>query len=191
MNPFHPYEPPRLTIELVPSPQWEDNLRSHLTEREWDSLRNACYTRAGSRCEVCGGRGRKHPVECHEIWQFDDSWGVQTLLGLVALCPDCHKVKHIGFAASRGPQTLARALNHLMRVNQWPEDLTEAYVAKMFEIWRHRSRRKWKLNLSWLDNAKQYIEQAPAVGREALKARVLASMTMKSSQHTSQSGSSL
>lgn len=49
--------------------------------------------------KVCGGRGEKWPVECHEMWQYDDKNHVQKLAGLIALCPDYHKVKHIGYAS--------------------------------------------------------------------------------------------
>ena len=58
----------KLTIELVPQTAWYSNVRSNVTKSEWDVLRKACYKAAGYKCEVCSGKGPKHPVECHEMW---------------------------------------------------------------------------------------------------------------------------
>jgi hypothetical protein len=71
---------PKLTVELVPETSWYSNLRSELTEEQWDTVRRRCYVAADYRCEVCGGRGPKWPVECHEVWSYDDLEHVQTLV---------------------------------------------------------------------------------------------------------------
>lgn len=179
-NPFHPYNPPKLTIELVPASQWNDNLRSHLTPAKWNMLRSACYAKAGHICEICAGRGPKHPVECHEIWDYNDSARVQTLLGLISLCPACHQVKHIGLAAHRG--LLGRAMLHLMNVNEWPGELAEQYIMRQFEIHHLRSQLQWSIDLSWLENAESYIASSSIDEREARKKRsadVIAAMTRK------------
>jgi hypothetical protein len=173
-NPFHPYPMPKLTIELVPATQWGDNLRSHLAPSQWDNLRRACYTRADNKCECCGGVGKKHPVECHEIWDYNDSARIQTLIGLVSLCPACHQVKHIGRALATGNG--ARAMTHLMSVNKWPEELAEAYVVRQFEIHDLRSRFEWTIDLAWLEQRDAYIAEAAVVGREARSKRVQAMM---------------
>ena len=60
--------PPYILPELVPAPSWYINLRALLPKEEWDRLRRDCYDRAGNRCQVCGGRGSKWPVECDEHW---------------------------------------------------------------------------------------------------------------------------
>ena len=83
----------KLTVELVPRSLWGINLRSELPKSKWDKLRKATYKKANFVCEICGGVGRKWPVECHEIWHYDDENKVQRLDGLIALCPPCHQVK--------------------------------------------------------------------------------------------------
>ena len=165
-NLFHPYPEPKLTVELVPSTQWEDNLRSRLTKHQWDSLRAACYQKAGHVCEVCGGRGPKHPVECHEIWDYDDRSLIQRLTGLVALCPPCHKVKHIGFALTQGQDSFLRALGHLATVNQWPMELAMEYVDRQFQIHKIRSQRQYHLDLRWLEDSAQYLSEAETSARD-------------------------
>ncbi|NBR00667.1 MAG: HNH endonuclease [Actinobacteria bacterium] len=140
-----------LTLDLVPSSTWYDNLRSRLRPSEWDRLRKATYAAAGNKCEVCGGNGRRHPVECHERWTYDEDARVQRLVGLVALCPACHEVKHFGRAQSVGRG--APALAHLMRVNRWTEDQALDHIEDSFRVWQRRSAIEWTLDLSWLDTA--------------------------------------
>ncbi len=137
-----------LTIELVPSTCWFSNVRDHVSKSTWDKLRKTTYKQANYRCEVCGGRGHKHPVECHEIWDYHDQKYIQTLKGLTALCPSCHQVKHIGLAGLRGQGEQAEA--HLAKVNNWSSEETDAYLETVWETWHKRSSHDWKLNLDWL-----------------------------------------
>src|SRR5437868_2741641 len=54
----------RLTVELVPKSCWYSNVRSNVTEAQWDYLRRVVYKRAGWICEICGGHGDTYPVAC-------------------------------------------------------------------------------------------------------------------------------
>ncbi|MDQ4075003.1 MAG: HNH endonuclease [Chloroflexota bacterium] len=137
-----------LTVELVPQTCWFSNVRDHVSQDTWDFLRHATYRQANFTCEACGGRGERWPVECHEIWHYDDQHHIQVLDGLMALCPSCHEVKHIGLAGVRGYG--ARAKAHLATVNGWSEAQTEAYLAEVWQTWHERSRYQWTLDLSWL-----------------------------------------
>jgi len=142
---------PKLTVELVPQSQWEFNLRSELRPRDWDKVRKATYAAAGYKCEVCGGVGRKHPVDCHEIWMYNDANHVQSLMGLIALCPSCHEVKHFGLAVHLGNE--ARARRHLGKVNGWTPAQVEEHLQRAFQTWRERSKSQWSLDISWIANA--------------------------------------
>jgi hypothetical protein len=134
-----------LTVEMVPRTAWFTNLRSALSKEDWDRLRRLVYERAGNRCEICGGRGGAHPVECHEVWEYDDRERVQRLAGLVALCPACHEAKHMGRASSVGRGGAARA--HLARVNGWSMADVELYLETEFEVWSRRSGHEWQPDL--------------------------------------------
>ena len=138
----------KLTIELVPETCWYSNLRSELSQRDWDILRKESYRKANYCCEVCGGKGSKHPVECHEIWEFDDKDKTQTLKGLISLCPACHEVKHIGLAEIKGRGDIARA--HLAKINGWNIDQAQRYINTSFDIWNERSNHLWTLDTSWV-----------------------------------------
>jgi hypothetical protein len=141
----------KLTIELVPSTSWFTNLRSLMTERQWDFVRQACYVKARHRCEICNGRGAKHPVECHEVWEYDDKRNTQTLLRTIALCPDCHKVKHIGLQMKIGMHAFERSLTHFMHVNELTAEQAEEYVMMAFAQHHARSQREWTLDVSWIE----------------------------------------
>lgn len=147
-----PFGSARLTLDLVPATAWGANLRTALRPGDWDRLRRATYRRAGWTCEVCGGRGPAHPVECHERWRYRDAAGdasVQQLVGLVALCPACHEVKHFGRAQVVGRGDAAFA--HLMAVNGWDAGQADAYVTLAFQVWALRSEVPWQLDLRWLE----------------------------------------
>lgn len=139
---------PRLSIELVPETCWVSNVRSNISDEDWNRIRKVVAKNAGHRCEICGGVGPKHPVECHEIWHYDDKRRLQTLNGLIALCPACHEVKHIGLATVKNRGKIAEA--HLAQVNSWTQSQTKAYIKEQFEIWGERSRHDWQLNMDWL-----------------------------------------
>lgn len=136
---------PRLTIELVPSSCWYSNVRSNVPRSHWDIIRKKVYALADYMCEVCGGVGKRHPVECHEVWQYDDTNRMQTLKRMIALCPGCHEVKHIGRASRIG--RLANAIDHIMHVNSWDVEAAERYIAYQFDIWKKRSQHEWKLDI--------------------------------------------
>lgn len=138
----------KLTIELVPSTSWGNNLRSAMTPKQWRALSGMIADRAYNVCEICGGVGPKHPVECHEIWEYNDKKGIRKLAGLHALCPDCHMVKHIGYARVTGKYD--QALKHFMKVNGLRKNEAEEQVKAAFQRWRDRSKMEWTLDLSIL-----------------------------------------
>ena len=143
--PKTPEKFPCLTIELVPAGQKGQTLDRLLPAHQWDRLRSMCHRRAGHLCEVCGD----HPVECHEVWEYDDNAQVQRLAGVVALCMECHRVKHMGQAFTSGENL--RAIRHLMRVNGWSLQVADQHISKAFALWAQRSAKTWSIDLSLLD----------------------------------------
>jgi len=146
----------KLKIELVPETCFFKNLRSEIPPATWDKLRKECYAKADNTCEICGGRGDKHPVECHEIWEYNDSTNTQILKGLIALCPQCHEVKHIGLAQLQGK--FGQALSHLAEINNISIKEARSEVTKAFNVWGRRSKKNWTLDISWLN---QKLQPAP------------------------------
>jgi hypothetical protein len=138
----------KLEIELVPETSWFSNVRSAVTRQQWDVIRKQIYSEAYDLCQICGGIGPRHPVECHEIWSYDDKKKLQKLEGMIALCPACHMVKHIGLAGIRGEGE--RALKHFMKVNKLTQKKASQYITQAFETWASRSKYPWTLDISYL-----------------------------------------
>jgi hypothetical protein len=67
---------------------------------------------------------------------------------MVALCPACHEVNHIGRACTQGRGDIARL--HLEKVNGWTALVAARYVEEAFAIWRDRSTRAWSLDITAL-----------------------------------------
>ena len=137
----------KLTVELVPATAWYKNVRSEVSKEEWDHIRKKCYKKAKHKCEVCSDTGKnqgyRHNVECHEIWEYDDKYHTQTLIGFIALCPRCHKVKHPGLAQINGELDIV--FEQLMKVNGMTEKEAEEYLEECFNVWDERSQHKWSL----------------------------------------------
>lgn len=138
----------KLEVELVPQSMFFNNVRAAVTKAEWDLIKKKVSTKAKYVCEICGNVGPKHPVECHEIWHYDDTKLIQKLTGMIALCPNCHMCKHIGFAELNGKLDIA--IKHMMSINKMKKKTIEDYLVKSFEKWRERSKKQWKLDISVL-----------------------------------------
>lgn len=140
----------KLTAELVPAPLWEINLRLLLTQSSWNILKKQTYKNANYLCEICGGKGKKHPVECHEKWHYNDTDNIQTLIGTIALCPMCHQTKHFGRAQLMG--YFEDVKNHFVKVNEIPKNEAIEYFNKKMIEFNKRSQYEWQVNLNWLQN---------------------------------------
>ena len=134
---------------MIPSTSFYRNLRSILPKERWDRIRKKVYQKARYACEVCGGKGSKWPIECHEIWEYNESKHIQKLAGLIALCPNCHSVQHMGLTTLNGRADEAEA--HLKKVNGWTDKQVRKHVDEAWKIWKDRSSHEWELDISWLE----------------------------------------
>ena len=144
---------PKLSIELVPRPCWGNNVRSQLTDVEWDVIRSMVYHLADNTCETCGKQTTR--LHAHEVWSYNEKTKVQKLVGLKALCARCHEVKHYGRADIMGRS--AEAKKWLMKVNGWSEEKAGEHISEAFGDWMIRSEIKnWKLDIHYL---KEFMER--------------------------------
>jgi hypothetical protein len=145
-NPF------KLTIELVPKNSWCNNLRKIVTQGQWHTIRQKVYADAEYRCEICGLT--TNGLHCHETWRYNDAKHIQTLDKLIALCKDCHSVKHIGLAemhAQEGKLDFNSIIQHFCAVNECTIKQFERYRDQQFTIWEKRSQYSWSLDISLLE----------------------------------------
>lgn len=82
----------------TPIPLHGVNPRNMMNQKSWDKIRKESYKKHDYKCAICGesglDQGYDHPVEAHEIWDYDFDTLTQHFEGVISLCPTCHKVIH-------------------------------------------------------------------------------------------------
>lgn len=137
----------KLDFEMVPEECWFANLRSVLTPADWDRVRKDAYARAKWQCRICGAKGR---LEAHEQWRYDEENALQTLEDVLALCRNCHEVKHVSRTQLMGRG--AEAMEHFMRVNGCSQMDFHAALGEANEAYRRRNQVEgWVTDISWLE----------------------------------------
>lgn len=143
-----------LFVDMIPSSCWFTNVRSCVTQQDWERLSRMITRRAGQECEACGrgeDRALQRRLEAHERWAYDDRTGVQALRRLICLCSDCHLSTHLGRANITGRAD--QALAHLRAVTGMTDDEVSRHVQQAGEQWTRRSARVWTLDLTMLTDA--------------------------------------
>ncbi len=143
-----------LFVDMVPRSCWFTNVRTCVTQQDWERLRRMITRRAGQQCEACGAgedRTVQRWLEAHERWAYDDRTGVQTLRRLICLCSDCYLSTHLGYANVTGRTD--QALAHLRAVTGMTDTEVSRHVDAAGELWKRRSARVWTLDLTMLTDA--------------------------------------
>lgn len=137
----------KLNFELVPDSCWCSNLRSALPKETWDRIRKKAYARANGKCSIC--KSSTSRLEAHERWSYDDKNCVQKLEDVIAVCPSCHKVIHIGRTTLIGEEKQAE--EHFMKVNGCSYAEYRKALGEANERHRERSKKEWLLDVSRLN----------------------------------------
>ncbi len=80
-----------LFVDLILQSCWMSNVRSSITDSDWQRVRKVVVSRAGNRSDVCG-TPPNNPVklfmEVHERWDYFEQGGqhIQKLKRLICLC---------------------------------------------------------------------------------------------------------
>lgn len=137
----------KLNFELVPDGCWYSNLRSILSKAQWDFLKKYAREKSEGKCAICGKKTSS--LHAHEQWSYDIENGVQKLEDIIAVCPDCHSVIHIGRTQLVGNEE--RAEKHFMKVNQCSYADYRKALGEANELHKKRNEvSEWKLDLSYL-----------------------------------------
>lgn len=153
----------RLTVELVPRTAWWTNVRSNVTPSQWRTCKQYSKGKTDGVCIICGdsglNQGRRYPTEAHEIWSYDDTKKIQTLVDIIPICPRCHQCKHLGRSRSTmNPWQWGQLIDHFMRVNEFTDVQTERYLMAAFDLWELRSEHDWELDISFLERLGVTVE---------------------------------
>ncbi|GAA4918828.1 DUF5710 domain-containing protein [Streptomonospora salina] len=157
-----------LFVDVVPSSCWFTNVRTCVSQRDWERLRRMLLDRAGHLCEICGrgeDRAAERWLEAHERWAYDERRSVQALRRLICLCTDCHRTTHFGLARVKGRAD--QAFEHLCAVTGMTPDQADSHVQRAFAVWEQRSTRTWTLDLSMLTDAGVTLADPPGAGRRS------------------------
>ena len=137
----------KLNFELVPDGCWYSNLRSILSKSDWEIIKTLVRKKADGKCSICGAKAKV--LHAHEVWSYDEKNAVQKLEKVIAVCPDCHSVIHIGFTQLKGDEK--RAEKHFMKVNGCSYTEYRQALGKANEEHKRRNQvSEWTLDLSWL-----------------------------------------
>jgi hypothetical protein len=143
----------KLKFELVPDGCWYSNLRTILSKKQWDFIRQDAKERSGGTCAICGRKPKR--LEAHERWSYDEENCVQKLEDVVSLCPACHKTVHIGRSQLMGDGEFCE--NWFMKVNNCSYAEMRAELGKANEEHVRRNKiSEWRLDLTYL---KRYIKE--------------------------------
>lgn len=81
-------------------------------------------------------------------WSYDDKKHIQKLEDIIAVCPACHEVIHIGRTSLLGNEP--RAQEHFMRVNGCTQSEYHAALGEANRVHAERSRHEWVTDISKL-----------------------------------------
>lgn len=139
----------KLTIEALHSESSGNNVRTLMSKEDWDLLRSDCYRQAGYTCEICGGKGKEWPVECHEVWKYDLKNKKQILVKLQALCTLCHQCKHIGRTTKIGK--LEETLKHFRQVNRVRPVTQNRHIQQMWNAYWLREDYNFTIDITYAE----------------------------------------
>ena len=81
-----------LGMPVIPPQMFFMAPRNFMGPAAWNTMRKACYEKAGYKCEVCGYQGTpgKRDYSAHEVYSTDYKTGECEFIRPVCLCPFCH-----------------------------------------------------------------------------------------------------
>ncbi|HVA97338.1 MAG TPA: hypothetical protein VNG53_00470 [Bacteroidia bacterium] len=140
----------KLSLEFIPRISNFLNVRNKIKTSAWNKLKRCVYQQANFLCEICGEKGTKHPVECHEVWIYNEENLTQQLKALQALCPICHRVKHINASAYIG--NVEREFRHFKKINDLDEITANKIISAVRKQNQIRNCTQWELDITLLSN---------------------------------------
>lgn len=137
----------RLNFELVPDGCWKSNLHEILPPKAWAFVKKTVKNKANGKCMICGKKTAA--LDAHEKWCYDIDNGVQKLVGIIAVCKDCHNAIHICRTQLIGDAE--RAEDHYMKVNGCTYAEMRQDMGRANDINKERNNvGEWKLDISLL-----------------------------------------
>ncbi len=147
-----------LKPELVPRPLIGRSVFKALARgKEWISIRESAIESARGACEICGSKNDKGMI-CHEVWDYDDTKHLATLIKFQLICPYCNFVVHVGGSGNVWGGNLSMdiysdptsiALEHIIEVNGISLDNAIQLLADANKLHDERSKFDWEITIAY------------------------------------------
>lgn len=146
----------KLEVELVLAQFWGQSLYRLMRKSAWNKIRHKIYAQYNRKCGICEAVCEaKSSLVCHEIWTYDDIKHIQRLKDFIALCVDCHSVKHLGRTeniSTPNKDFYEIAVEHFMKVNRCSREVFEEHKEQAYVKWEERGQHKWKIDFGKYKN---------------------------------------
>ena len=134
----------KLLPVLIPKPLWGINAHNLLVGECWQRMRRDTFLRDKNRCVICG---EQKPLQCHEVFSFDDAEGIAVLTKLESRCEVCHDCNHLGRLYKTDPDAFKSALAYLGVINQLDPPDVIRLVKEAFRLHKTRTR-PWEMRVA-------------------------------------------
>jgi hypothetical protein len=134
----------KLVPVLVPRPLWGINAHDLLDRDSWQCMRHDTFSRDNFHCFICE---QKRPLECHEVFSYDDVTGTATLVRLESRCADCHACNHLGRLLKRNRDGFKKALKRIGALNRLNPPEVISLVEQAFQVHKTRTR-PWQMKVA-------------------------------------------
>jgi len=105
-------------------------------------------------CQVYSDAASASPLNCHELWDYNDDQSTATLVGLRIQCRNCDSAVHMGRAVRLGFGNTALA--QLVKVNLIGAREARMLYRSALDEWRLRNKKHWRIVV-----AKSLMEKYP------------------------------
>lgn len=129
-----------LPLTMLPSGGWFRGLWRTRPDL-WRQVRDKAFRQHGRECAHC----TRPAVDCHEVWRFTTSSGVQTLVDVIPVCKACHECWHMGLAGMR--KRTQAVIAHWKTVTGENERKAQEALGKAWQKHALLDAFKWKLDM--------------------------------------------
>lgn len=133
----------KATVPLTGHTYWGKNIRNEMGRARWGKLRKVILAEQDNECACCGSKNKS---QCHEVWEFNDEKGVQTLKAFQATCSLCYLGSYFGLAqklASQGHAYIDNIVGQFLKVNGISVEQFRELLSEAVTIFEKRCEIEW------------------------------------------------
>ncbi len=146
----------RIQFHFIPQHQNNKNVRSYIEYKngnwhKWQEIRLHYFKKHNYICQSCQSKFDDKSLQLHELWSFNDTDKIQSLISLIPLCAECHSIAHANRHKKDALKVMALvdkyAQYNSIEEDQAYKDLDHAEIER-----KRRQSMKYSLDMSLLSN---------------------------------------